>query len=79
MLDELRGEAILHGVRGEAPRDLDAAARLVAGVSLLPFHYVDLAELDLNPVFLLEDGLVIGDARAVRRDAATTDERGGSR
>jgi len=79
MLDELRGEAILHGVRGEAPRDLDAAARLVAGVSLLPFHYVDLAELDLNPVFLLEDGLVIGDARAVRRDAAATHERGGSR
>ncbi len=62
-----------------APRDLDAAAELVADVSRLPFRHADLAELDLNPVFLLEDGLVVGDARAVRRDAAATRECGGSR
>jgi acetyltransferase len=79
MLGELRGAAILRGARGAARRDLDAAAELVAGVSCLPFRYADLAELDLNPVFLLEDGLVVGDARAVRRDAAATRECGGSR
>ncbi len=79
MLGELRGAAILRGARGAAPRDLDAAAELVADVSRLPFRYADLAELDLNPVFLLEDGLVVGDARAVRRDAAATRECGGSR
>ncbi|MDD5264812.1 MAG: acetate--CoA ligase family protein [Candidatus Bipolaricaulis sp.] len=79
MLGDLRGAAILRGARGAAQRDLDAAADLVAGVSRLPFRYADLAELDLNPVFLLEDGLVVGDARAVRRDAAATRAWGGSR
>jgi acetyltransferase len=79
MLGELRGAAILRGARGAARRDLDAAAELVAGVSCLPFRYADLAELDLNPVFLLEDGLVVGDARAVKGDAAATRECGGSR
>ncbi len=79
MLGELRGAAILRGTRGAAPRDLDAAARFIADVSRLPFRYVDLAELDLNPVFVFEDGLAVGDARAVRRDVSLTREGGGSR
>ncbi|MEN6369699.1 MAG: acetate--CoA ligase family protein [Thermotogota bacterium] len=79
MLDELRGAAILQGARGAAPRDLNVAAVLVADVSRLPFRYTDLEELDLNPVFLGELGLVVGDARAVRRNASPTREWGGSR
>ncbi|MDD4903989.1 MAG: acetate--CoA ligase family protein [Candidatus Bipolaricaulis sp.] len=77
MLDELRGAAILRGARGSRPRDLDAAAGLIAAVSFLPLRYDDLRELDLNPVFLLEDGLVVGDARVLRWGAAETCDRGG--
>ncbi len=79
MLDELRAAAILRGARGKRPRDLDAVAGLVAAVSSLPFRYEDLRELDLNPVFLLEDGLVVGDARVIRRGARETCNRGGRR
>ncbi len=65
MFAELRGSAILLGTRGRPPRDLDALAELVAEVSRLPFRFPRIAELDLNPVFSLERGARIGDARVV--------------
>lgn len=65
MFAELRGAAILHGARGQAPRDLDALAELVVAVSRLPFRFPAIAELDLNPVFSLERGARIGDVRVV--------------
>jgi hypothetical protein len=43
-------------------------------VSQLPFRYPDLEELDLNPVFALETGVVIGDVRAVRGPGARIHE-----
>jgi len=67
MLGELRGRALLGAFRGRGARDLDALARLIAHVSQLPFRFPDLEELDLNPVFALAEGAVIGDARVVRR------------
>ena len=66
MLNELRGRALLGAFRGRPGRDLEALASLVARVSQLPFRYPDLMELDLNPVFALESGVVIGDVRVVR-------------
>jgi hypothetical protein len=57
MLARLRGARLLGPFRGAAPRDLDAMAALL--VALGGFA-VDagpvLAELDLNPVILLEEG-----------------------
>jgi len=66
MIDGLRGAPILRGVRGQAARDLDALADLLARVSELPFRFPEIEELDLNPVFLLEQGAKIGDVRLVR-------------
>jgi acyl-CoA synthetase (NDP forming) len=66
MLDELHGAAILRGVRGTGARDLTSLSEMVAAISRLPFRYRGLRELDLNPVFVLQDGVLIGDARAVR-------------
>ncbi len=65
MLAELRGAAIFHGARGRIPRDLDALAELLVDVSTLPFRFPAIAELDLNPVFSLERGALIGDVRVV--------------
>ncbi len=65
MLAELRGAAIFRGVRGRTPRDLDALAELLVDVSRLPFRFPAIAELDLNPVFSLERGALIGDVRVV--------------
>jgi len=63
MLSELRGRSILHGARGRAPRDLVALEDLLVRISRLPFRCPRIAEIDLNPVFSLEQGFRIGDVR----------------
>jgi acyl-CoA synthetase (NDP forming) len=70
MLGELRGRAVLGAFRGRAARDVDALVDLIVRVAQLGLAFPDLAELDLNPVFCLERGVVIGDARVVRAGAA---------
>ena len=53
MLREIRGFPILAGVRGRAPRDLDALARLLVSVSeLVAVHRDAVDELELNPVWV---------------------------
>ena len=63
MIDELRGVSILRGTRGRVLRDLGALAELVARLSRLPITFPQIQELDLNPVFVLERGVRIGDVR----------------
>jgi acetyltransferase len=58
---------ILRGARGQKPCDLDSLADLLERVSQLPFLYPEIEEMDLNPVFLLEKGVLIGDARIIKR------------
>jgi hypothetical protein len=66
MIRQLKSFPLLEGIRGEKRSDIDALADLLVCVSRLPFLYADLQELDLNPVFLFETGLLVGDARVTR-------------
>jgi len=62
MLDELRGRALLDGVRGKPPVDKDAVARLIAAVSRFGAAAGDrLVELDVNPVLAGPNGAVAVD------------------
>jgi acetyltransferase len=62
MLDELRGRAILNGVRGRAPVDRTALARMISSVSVFGAAAgARLSELDLNPVFASADGVIAVD------------------
>lgn len=65
MLRELKSYRLLTGFRGQPPRDLAALAETVAAFSQLPLRYPEITEMDLNPVFLLEQGLVVGDVRII--------------
>jgi acetyltransferase len=65
MIQEVRAYPVLCGVRGRGPSDLQALAELLVCCSRLPFQYPDLLELDLNPVFLLPDGVLVGDVRVI--------------
>ena len=67
MIREIKSFPLLEGVRGQAGRDLDALADLLVKFSQLPFRYPGIGEVDLNPVFLLAEGLVVGDVRVIRR------------
>jgi acetate---CoA ligase (ADP-forming) len=67
MIEELRSISLLQGARGQRPRDLSALAELVSSLSHLPFRVSGIQSLDLNPVFVLEQGCVLGDVRVIPR------------
>ncbi|HEY73700.1 MAG: hypothetical protein DRJ03_13465 [Chloroflexi bacterium] len=68
MIREIKSFPLLEGVRGQAGRDLGALADVLVKFSQLPFRYPDIGEVDLNPVFLLTEGLVVGDVRVIRQN-----------
>lgn len=65
LIQSIRTYPLLAGVRGEKPADLQTLAKMLARFSELPFHYPNLQEADLNPVFVYEDGAVVVDARFI--------------
>ena len=67
MIQSIKGIKILQGARGAKPYDLDALARTISRFSELPFIYPEISEADLNPVFLLHEGLVVGDVRIIKK------------
>ncbi|MDV9189796.1 acetate--CoA ligase family protein [Streptomyces sp. SR27] len=70
MLDELRGRALLDGVRGAPPADIDALVEVVLRVQRMALELDgDLTELDINPLMVLPrgQGAVALDALAVCR------------
>ncbi|MPY62751.1 acetate--CoA ligase family protein [Streptomyces spongiae] len=70
MLTELRGRALLDGVRGAPPADVDALVEVVLRVQRMALELGDdIAELDINPLMVLPrgQGAVALDALAVCR------------
>ncbi|MEU3406392.1 acetate--CoA ligase family protein [Streptomyces sp. NPDC006670] len=68
MLRELRGAALLDGVRGAPPADVDALVEVVLRVQRMALELGDeLSELDINPLMVLPrgQGAVALDALAV--------------
>jgi acyl-CoA synthetase (NDP forming) len=72
LLAELRGAALLDGVRGAEPADKAALAELMAALSHFAADHADqIEEIDLNPVVVhpQSQGLTIVDALIVKRPA----------
>ncbi len=69
MLDELKGGALLDGVRGMDPVDRQSLVEVMLKVGgpdgLLMAHGDDLAELDINPLIVSATGSVAVDARLI--------------
>ena len=69
MLDELKGKAVLDGVRGQRPVSKDAIADLLLKMGgsegLLMTLAADIREADLNPVICSEHATVAVDARFI--------------
>ena len=63
MLREIRGAAILDGVRGNPAIDRTAVSRLIENVGALVGDFPEIAEVDLNPVFAGAAGAVAVDVR----------------
>lgn len=56
LIDRLKTTMILKGVRGQAPGDIAALARLVSRVADLALNESGIDQLDLNPVFVYPEG-----------------------
>jgi acetyltransferase len=65
MIERLKGVTILGGIRGQKPADMDALVDLLMRVADLATENTDIKEMDLNPVFALEKGISIADARVI--------------
>ncbi|MBV8737964.1 MAG: acetate--CoA ligase family protein, partial [Alphaproteobacteria bacterium] len=70
LLGELRGAALLDGVRGAPPADRTALAELIAALSRFAADHADaIDEIDLNPVIVHPQGhgLTVVDALIIKR------------
>ncbi|MGV8027269.1 MAG: acetate--CoA ligase family protein [Anaerolineaceae bacterium] len=68
MMSEIKGAPILHGVRGELPRDVDALADTICKYAYMVLDLADeVSESDANPVLVYEQGkgLKVADARMI--------------
>jgi hypothetical protein len=63
MISRLRGAAVLAGVRGKPPADVDALCEAIAAVARLAVSLGDRLEgLDINPLIVQTRGAVAVDA-----------------
>ncbi len=77
LLAELKGAALLDGVRGAPPADREALAELIAALSRFAADHADqIAEIDLNPVIVHPqgEGLSIVDALILKPSAGARPE-----
>lgn len=70
MIQEIKGYPVLAGFRGTPPADVDALADIIQKVGQLASEFPEIAELDINPIFVFEagKGAVAVDARIVLRE-----------
>jgi acyl-CoA synthetase (NDP forming) len=65
MIASIRGKAVLEGKRGKKPADRAAISNLLVHLSRMAMEEEAIREMDLNPIFPLEKGLFIADARII--------------
>ena len=65
MIAEIKGLPLLLDFRGSLKSDIDALAGLIAKLSLLAIQNPDIKEIDLNPVFVFNQGCSVVDARII--------------
>jgi acetate---CoA ligase (ADP-forming) len=71
LFGELKGAALLDGLRGAPPADRAALAELIAALSRFAADHAEaIAEIDLNPVIVHPQGqgLTVVDALIIKRD-----------
>jgi len=65
MIHEIKGFPILDGYRGKPKADIDAIVDVLMKISDLVVKHEEIHEMDLNPVFIYEKGLICVDARII--------------
>ncbi len=64
-IHEIKGFPILDGYRGKPKADIEAIVQTLLKVSDLVIKHEEIYEMDLNPVFIYNKGLICVDARII--------------
>ena len=65
MIREIKGFPLLDGYRGKPKADIDAIVDIIMKISDLVVKNEDIFEMDLNPIFIYEKGIICVDARII--------------
>jgi len=68
MIHEIKGFPILDGYRGKPKADITAIVDTLMKISDLVVKYEEINEMDLNPVFIYDKGLICVDARIILKN-----------
>lgn len=68
MIREIKGYPILQGIRGQKGCDINKLIDLLLSVSEMVMKQPEIKELDLNPVRVYEDHIMVLDARIMQRE-----------
>jgi len=71
MIKEIRSYKILQGIRGKAPRDIEAIKECLIRLSQLAIDLPQISELDINPLIVLDEGegCYVADARIMLNES----------
>jgi acetyl-CoA synthetase (ADP-forming) len=72
MIQEIKGYPVLTGIRGQKPADVNSIVDIILKVSKLVTEHEKIEQLDLNPIFVYQQGARIVDARII---LSTNNER----
>jgi acyl-CoA synthetase (NDP forming) len=67
MIEEIQGYPLLAGARGQAAYDVRAVTDLLMAVSQIVADHPEIKELDLNPVRVYEQGVMVLDVRLMQK------------
>jgi acetyltransferase len=65
MIEEIRGKRLIEGFRGKPPLDREALIKTLTSISSMLTENSAIAEIDINPLLVLENGAVSVDARVL--------------
>jgi len=65
MINEIKGLAILQGVRGEKPVDFNSLSEAISNISRLAIDFPQIEQLDINPVCLYPEKIYALDTRII--------------
>lgn len=67
MIEEIQAYPLLKGVRGREPVDTESIKKAIINLSRLHETKEEIKEIDLNPVFGMEDGIKVADIRMLKK------------
>lgn len=65
MLKEIKGKALLHGIRGLPVANVEQLTKILVTVSELIDKYPQIKEMDINPLMITKSGAIAADARII--------------